>query len=185
MNDTDQENRQSLFTVRNAKNAMIAFTVIAIAIAVLIFLHELLIDRIGIVKSLYAVADNVSNILSTATLLTIFEEGLDLMFFHRTREERAKLKEEKRHFEAIKKHELVHYAIKKMNEEDYSTANLVFSQVIEDNERNPVAHICRAFCKYELLVGLSAEDYQEQMREIVADLEKALALSKDLISDID
>ena len=177
----DEGNRFSMFTVRNAENAMIAFTVFAIAITVLIFLHELLIDRSGIVKSLYAVADNVSNILSAATLLTIFEEGFDLMLFRRTREERAKLKEEKRHFEAIKKHELVRYAIEKMNEEDYNTANLAFSQVIEDNERNPVAHICRAFCKYELLVGLSAEDYQEQMREIAADLEKALELSNDLL----
>ena len=82
---------------------MIAFTVFAIAITVGIFLHELLIDRIGIVKSLYAVADNVSNILSAATLLTIFEEGLDLMLFRRTREERAKLKEEKRQLEELKK----------------------------------------------------------------------------------
>lgn len=92
-----------MFTVRNAENAMMAFTVFAIASAVLIFLHELLIDRIGFVKSLYAVAGNVSNILSAATLLTIFEEGLDLMLFRRTREERAKLKEEKRELEELKK----------------------------------------------------------------------------------
>ena len=103
MNDTDQENRESLFTVRNAENAMIAFTIFAIAITVLIFLHELLIDRRGIVNSLYAVAGNVSNILSAATLLTIFEEGFDLMLFRRTREERAKLKEEKRQLEELKK----------------------------------------------------------------------------------
>ncbi len=103
MNDTDQENRQSLFTVRNAENAMIAFTVFAIAVAVGIFLHRLLIDRSGIVNSLYAIAENVSNILSAATLLTIFEEGLDLMLFRRTREERAKLKEEKRQLEELKK----------------------------------------------------------------------------------
>ena len=99
----DEGNRFSMFTVRNAENAMIAFTVFAIAITVLIFLHELLIDRSGIVKSLYAIAKNVSNILSAATLLTIFEEGLDLMLFRRTREERVKLKEEKRQLEELKK----------------------------------------------------------------------------------
>lgn len=82
---------------------MIAFTIFALAITVLIFLHELLIDRSGIVNSPYAVAGNVSNILSAATLLTIFEEGFDLMLFRRTREERAKLKEEKRQLEELKK----------------------------------------------------------------------------------
>ena len=80
--------------------------------------------------------------------------------------------------EDVKKHELVRYAIEKMNEEDYPAANVAFSKVIEHNKQNPVAHICRAFCKYELLVGLSAEEYQEQMQTIVSDLEKALELSK-------
>ena len=83
---------------------MIAFTVFAIAITVGIFLHELLIDRIGIVKSLYAVADNVSNILSAATLLIIFvKKDWILCFFRRTREERAKLKEEKTPVRGIEK----------------------------------------------------------------------------------
>lgn len=185
MNDPDQENRSSLFTVRDAENAMVVFTIFAIAVTLLIFLYELLITGKGILNSLGAIISNASNILSASTLLTLFEEGISLMFFRRAREERAKLKEEKRHFEAIKKHELVHYAIEKMNEEDYDTANLAFSQVIEDNKRNPVAHICRAFCKYELLVGLSAEEYEEQLQEIISDLEKALGLSKDLIRDVD
>ena len=88
--------------------------------------------------------------------------------------------------EDVKKHELVRYAIEKMNEEDYPAANLAFSEVLEHNKRNPVAYICRSFCKYELLVGLSAEEYQEQMQTIVSDLEKALELSKcNLITDVD
>ena len=182
MNDLDQENRSSLFTVRNAKKAMIVFTVIAIVIAIVIFLHEYLIACIGFVKSLYAVAGNVASILSAATLLTIFVEGFDLILFRRTREERAKLKEETRHFKSVK---LVHHAIEKMNEEDYPAANQIFSEVIADNKRNPVAHVCRAFCKFELLVGLSSEEYQKQMQEIISDLEKALELSKDLIRDED
>lgn len=83
-----------MFTVRDAENAMITFTILATAVAVGIFLHELLIDRIGFVKSLYAVAGNVSNILSAATLLTLLDEGVDIMFLRRTREERRKNREE-------------------------------------------------------------------------------------------
>jgi Tfp pilus assembly protein PilF len=88
--------------------------------------------------------------------------------------------------EDVRKHKLVSYAIQKMKEEDYHAANLAFSEAIKHNERNPVAHICRAFCRYELLVGRSSEEYQEQMREIVSDLEKALKLSKcNLLSNVD
>ena len=160
---------------------MFMFSIFAAAIIIGILSFELLIRDSGFFKSLGVVLDNLSGVVSGSTLLTIFEEGMNLMFFRRAREERAKLKEEKRYFEAVKKHELVHHAIEKMNKEDYQTANLAFSEVIDDNERNPVAHICRAFCKYELLVGLSAEEYQAQMQEIVLDLEKALELSKDLL----
>ena len=81
---------------------MTAFTIIAIAITVIIFFHALLIKQKlpitlnTIVNSLSAVVGNVSGVLSGATLLTILLEGADIMFFRRTREERAKLKEEKR-----------------------------------------------------------------------------------------
>ena len=50
----------------------------------------------GFFKSLGVVLDNVSGVLSGSTLLTIFEEGMNLMLFRRAREERARLKEEKR-----------------------------------------------------------------------------------------
>ena len=75
---------------------MFAFSIISVAIIISIFLFELLIKDSGILKSLGVVLDNVSGVLSGSTLLTIVEEGIDLMFFRRAREERAKLKEEKR-----------------------------------------------------------------------------------------
>ena len=81
---------------------MTAFMIFAIAITVSIFFHALLIQHKlpitlnTIVNSFSAVVGNVSSILSGATLLTILLEGADIMFFRRTREERAKLKEEKR-----------------------------------------------------------------------------------------
>ena len=39
-------------------------------------------------------SDNVSEILSAATLLTLLDEGVDIMFLRRTREERRKQREE-------------------------------------------------------------------------------------------
>ena len=37
---------------------------------------------------------NISEILSVATLLTLIDEGIDIMFLRRTREERRKQREE-------------------------------------------------------------------------------------------
>ena len=69
---------------------MITFTILATAVIIGIFLHELLFKRNSITDSLYTIANNVSNVLSAATLLTLFDEGVDLMFLRRTREERRK-----------------------------------------------------------------------------------------------
>ena len=94
MSDTDNEKRSSVFTVRDAENAMITFTVFAIAVVVGIFLHEIVLKRNSITDGLYAIAENVSEILSAATLLTLLHEGVDIMFLRRTREERRKNREE-------------------------------------------------------------------------------------------
>jgi len=45
-----------------------------------VFLHALLISGFGFLKALYNVAGNISKIMSVATMLTIFEEGIDIMF---------------------------------------------------------------------------------------------------------
>ena len=109
-NGEREQNRYALFTVPDAENAMLAFTIFAIAVIFGIFLYELLITRSGIIKSLGVVLGNVSSVLSAATLLTILLEGFDIMFFRRTRGERAKLKkeraelkEERRELEDLKK----------------------------------------------------------------------------------
>ena len=101
-NRESDQNRYSLFTVRDAENAMTAFTIFTIAVIVGMLLHELLIKGNNILSFLYVVVSNVSNILSAATLITVFEEGFNLMLFRRAREERAKLKEEKRELEELK-----------------------------------------------------------------------------------
>ena len=73
---------------------MITFTVFAIATVVAVFLHEIVLKRNSITQGLYAIAHNVSEILSAATLLTLLDEGVDIMFLRRTREERRKQREE-------------------------------------------------------------------------------------------
>ena len=80
MQAENKDKRTTMFTVRNAENAMIVFTVCAFAMIVGVFLHDLLIKGNGFVDALYTVADNISKLLSAATMLTLFEEGIDIMF---------------------------------------------------------------------------------------------------------
>ena len=96
MSDTDNEKRSAVFTVRDAESAMLTFTVFAIAVVVAVFLHEIVLKRNSITDGLYAIAENVSEILSAATLLTLLHEGVDIMFLRRAREERRKNREERR-----------------------------------------------------------------------------------------
>ena len=70
-----------MFTVRDAESAMIALTSFSIAVIAGVFLYNLLIVGNSTLKSVSVVLGNVSNILSAATLLTILEEGISLMFY--------------------------------------------------------------------------------------------------------
>ena len=70
-----------MFTVRDAESAMIALTSFSIAVIAGVFLYNLLIVGNSTLKSISVVLGNVSNILSAATLLTILEEGISLMFY--------------------------------------------------------------------------------------------------------
>lgn len=80
-NHESEQNRSSMFTVRDAESAMIALTCFSIAVIAGVFLYNLLIVGNSTLKSVSAVLGNVSNILSAATLLTILEEGISLMFY--------------------------------------------------------------------------------------------------------
>lgn len=80
MQNENKDKRSTMFTVRNAENAMIVFTACAFAVLSGVFLHDLLIKGNSFVDSLYTVAYNISKIMSAATILTIFEEGIDIMF---------------------------------------------------------------------------------------------------------
>ena len=80
MEERNRDRRSSMFTVRNAENAMIAFTIFALFCLLMVLFHEMLIASQNFVGALYSVASNISKIMSGATLLTIFEEAIDIMF---------------------------------------------------------------------------------------------------------
>ncbi len=80
MEEQNRDKRTSMFTVRNAENAMITFTILALFCFLVVLFHEILIRSQDVVDALYSVAKNISQILSAATMLTIFEEAIDIMF---------------------------------------------------------------------------------------------------------
>ena len=70
-----------MFTVRDAENAMITFTILAIGIIIAVVSYALIQKGQSFVSSLSVLVKNVPHILSTATLLTLLEEGISLMFY--------------------------------------------------------------------------------------------------------
>ena len=80
MAEENRDRRPSIFTVRNAENAMITFMILALFCLLIVFFHEMLIKSQSFVDALYSVVRNISKIMSAATMLTIFEEGGDIMF---------------------------------------------------------------------------------------------------------
>ena len=80
MEEENRDKRTSMFTVRNAENAMITFTILAMFCLMTVLLHETLLKSQSFLDALYTIARNVSKIMSTATMMTIFEEGGDIMF---------------------------------------------------------------------------------------------------------
>ena len=96
MQSENRDKRSSIFTVRDAENALIIFIIFALFVLVGVFLHAFVLKGNSFVESLYTITENISKIMSAATLLTIFEEGFDMMFarFREARARDKKLKEE-------------------------------------------------------------------------------------------
>ena len=80
MQEEYRDKRSSIFTVRNAENAMITFTILALFCFFVVLFHEMLIKSQSFADAVYNVARNISKIMSAATMLTIFEEAIDIMF---------------------------------------------------------------------------------------------------------
>ena len=80
MEDEKEEEKQaSLFTVRNIENAMVTFSIFAMACIITSLLYEIFFKGWG-VALLENIPRNSSKIMSLATLLTLIEEGVDIMF---------------------------------------------------------------------------------------------------------
>ena len=80
MEEWDKDKRTTMFTVRNAENAMITFMIFAMFCLLFVLLHEMLLKSQNFSDALYTIARNMSGIMSAATMLTIFEEAIDIMF---------------------------------------------------------------------------------------------------------
>ena len=74
------ETRSALFTVRDAEDALIRFTLTLFAILIGIFLHEILIERQVWDDALYQTLRSQPHALAWATGLTVSLEGGVIMF---------------------------------------------------------------------------------------------------------
>ena len=79
-NDTD---RSTLFTARSTENALTFFTVVGFLLLVVIFLYHYFQVQgawyTAFVPAFVAVWERVPHVFSFATMLTIFNEGVDVM----------------------------------------------------------------------------------------------------------
>ena len=75
-----QETRSALFTVRDAEDALVRFTLLLLAILIGIFLHEILLDKQVWKDALYTVLGSKKHVLAWATGITVSMEGYIIMF---------------------------------------------------------------------------------------------------------
>ena len=76
----NQETRSALFSVRDAEDALVRFTLTLFAILVGIFLHEILIESQAWNDAVYKMLRSKPHVLAWATGLTISLEGGVIMF---------------------------------------------------------------------------------------------------------
>lgn len=75
-----QETRSALFTVRDAEDALVRFTLLLFTILIGIFLHEILLSKQVWDEALYKMLASKPHALAWATGLTISMEGYIIMF---------------------------------------------------------------------------------------------------------
>ncbi len=76
----NRETRAALFTVRDAEDAVVRFTLLLFAILIGIFLHEILLEKQAWRDALYTMLGSKPHALAWATGLTISMEGYIIMF---------------------------------------------------------------------------------------------------------
>ena len=76
----NQETRSALFTVRDAEDALVRFTLLLFAVLVGIFLHEILLEKQAWRDALYTMLGSKPHALAWATGLTVSMEACIIMF---------------------------------------------------------------------------------------------------------
>ena len=103
---TDND-RSTLFTARSTENAMTFFTVIGFFTLVVIFVYEIFHENEKWDAALVLVWERVPHVLSFATMLTIFKEGVDVMLTrlqeYRDRRKQRIAKEVAKEIEKVRK----------------------------------------------------------------------------------
>ena len=79
-------------------------------------------------------------------------------------------------FDKVRPLELISRGVELMNKQDYENAIKAFDEGLKHIQGSLIAHICRAFCKLELLAkNPNIEEYERFKQEIEVDLRSALS----------
>ncbi len=163
----NESDRSTLFTTRNTERAMVFFTIVGCACLVGIFLHEWGHEKEKWYDALRTVLGNTPSVLASTTLLTIFKEGLDIMFtrWEAYRDERKKKIEEARKAG----YEEGYKAAKAENSDLAAVQEGVKTEEASDKDRE---HQIATFLELAAVQG-------ETLREIAEALKAAEASDKD------
>ena len=75
----EKNKRSSIFTVKDAENAVLWFCFYVVVLTVSVILHQCFLKNYKVVDSLYFVVNNTSKIVAASTGLVVFGEGIDIM----------------------------------------------------------------------------------------------------------
>ena len=90
----DGDKRSTIFTVQNAEKTIVTFFWIVLVLIISVCIHGWITTKTLFGTFLF-LSNNVTKIVSGATLLLLLLEGVYTMFLWRLRTERRKLKQEK------------------------------------------------------------------------------------------
>ena len=104
----NQRNRSALFTSRDTENSIFFFTVTGGCLILAVLLHAKFLGGQKWLDAVYLMLDSMPEVLASSTMLTIFKEGVDIMFT-RYQESRRRIKKarEKAVAEAVAEAETV------------------------------------------------------------------------------
>ena len=90
----NQSNRSALFTSRDTENAIFFFTVTGGSLILAVLLHAKFLSGKKWLDAVYMMLGSMPEVLASSTMLTIFKEGVDIMFT-RYQEYRKRVKKAK------------------------------------------------------------------------------------------